>query len=79
MPLLDLINIEQKLNEGSLPNESIGDDSISESLKKSSKKYRRKRNKIIRDSITSMALCNIVTPIKDEEAPTQVSYHGLFT
>ena len=31
VPLLDLINIEQKLNEGSLPNESIGDDSISES------------------------------------------------
>ena len=78
-PLLDLINMEQKLIEGSLPNESIVEGSISESLgieKKRSKKFRRQRNKIIRDTITSMVLCNNVTPVLDEEDPSQVSYQA---
>ena len=78
-PLLDLINIEQKLIEGSLSNEIIGEGSMNEGLgleKKRSKKFRRQRNKIIRDTITSMVLCNNVTPVIDEEDPTQVSYQA---
>ena len=48
-PLLDLINIEQKLIEGSLSNEIIGEGSMNEGLgleKKRSKKFRIQRNKI---------------------------------
>ena len=78
-PLLDLINLEQRLNEGSLPNDSLGEGSMSESLgieKKRSKKFRRQRNKIIRDTVTSMVLCNNVTPVIDEDDPSQVSYQA---
>ena len=55
-PLLDLLNIlkEENLDNLNLP-------------KQRSKRIRRNRNKLIRDTITAMILCNNVTPIIDEQ------------
>ena len=44
--------------------------------RKRNKRIRRTRNKIIRDTITSMVLCNNVTPIISEEDPNNVSYQA---
>ena len=44
--------------------------------KKRQKKFRRQRNKIIRDTITSIVLCNNVTPIQDEEDPSIITYQA---
>ena len=77
-PVLDLINIEQKFNEET-SGDSVGEGSLQESLgveKKRQKKFRRHRNKIIRDTITSMVLCNNVTPIQDEENPSIITYQA---
>ena len=57
-PLLDLLNILKSQNE----------DSENLNLSKQrSKRIRRNRNKLIRDTITAMILCNNVTPIIDDE------------
>ena len=76
-PLMDLINMDQKSESDSAGNTSEG-GSLNESvgIEKKKKKVRRQRNKIIRDTITSMVLCNNVTPIIDEENPENVTYQA---
>ena len=79
-PLLDIVNLENKMND--IPNsvtESLIENSISENVgieRKRHKKFRRQRNKIIRDTITSMVLCNNVTPIIDEQDSSNVTYQA---
>ena len=76
-PLLDVINTEKKAEE-SLSNSISETGSMNESFsgEKKKRKRRRQRNKIIRDTITSMVLCNNVTPVIDEEDPTNVTYQA---
>ena len=77
-PLLDLINMEQKTSEDNI-GESLVEGSMQETFtpeKKRQKKFRRQRNKIIRDTITSMVLCNNVTPVQDEEDPSVITYQA---
>ena len=77
-PLLDMINLENKQSDDSF-SESLTEGSMSESMgteKKRQKRFRRQRNKLIRDTITSMVLCNNVTPVIDEEDETKVSYQA---
>ena len=75
-PLLDIINSDQNLSEsvgseaGSLNEGSLG---TSERRKK---RVRRNINKVIRDTITSMVLCNNVTPIADEKDPNIITYQA---
>ena len=69
-PLLDIVNSEKK-NEVTMPESLIdGPTKIKE------KKIRRPRTKIIRDAITSMVLCNNVTPVFEDEQKTKVSYQA---
>jgi phospholipid-translocating ATPase len=56
-PLMDIINLLKNQND---------EQSSMEELKRS-KRIRRNRNKLIRDTITAMILCNNVTPIIDSE------------
>ena len=60
--------------------EGIIDTSINESFSASErrrqKRVRRQKNKIIRDTIAAMVLCNNVTPIVDEEDPSKISYQA---
>ena len=78
-PLLDLININDKFSEGegSL-SQSVEDDSLAQSIssEKRRKRIRRNKNKIIRDTITSMVLCNNVTPVIDDNDPKNVTYQA---
>ena len=81
-PLLDLINSDTNLIQepGSL-SESVNtsNDGMSENSnteRKKSKRYRRPKNKVIRDTITSMVLCNNVTPIIDDNDPTNITYQA---
>jgi len=46
------------------------------SQRKKHKKLRRSRNKIIKDTITSMLLCNNVTPIISNENPDIITYQA---
>ena len=82
-PLLD------KLQELNLKSSSIDEnsdnistsslkDSISTNSKeeKKSKKNKRDKNKIIRDTITSMVLCNNVTPIQDKDDDNKFTYQA---
>ena len=46
------------------------------SHRKKHKKLRRSRNKIIKDTITSMLLCNNVTPIISNENPDIITYQA---
>ena len=60
-------------------NDSIHDEKKekkSHNQKKKSKRVRRSRNKIIKDTITSMLLCNNVTPIISNEDPNIISYQA---
>ena len=80
-PLLDLINLESKMSEVTSYSESlnIGPSLSDKSLgmeKKRSKKIRRHRNKLIRDTITSMVLCNNVTPVVDDQDETKITYQA---
>ena len=71
-PLLDVFNNQNQLNEMSntetnsilSSSNDINTEITSESVqtRKIAKKMRRGRNKIIRDTITAMVLCNNVTP-----------------
>ena len=82
-PLLDIINMKKNndINETSYK-ESLEGNSFSESMgvgsfkSKKSKKIRRHRTKIIRDTITAMVLCNNVTPIIDEKDINNVTYQA---
>ena len=61
----------------SLKNEEKIEDNISNNEpKKKKNKIRRNRNKIIRDTITAMLLCNNVTPIIDEKDPEKITYQA---
>ena len=80
-PLLDIVNMEKNNIEGpksqetsSLEEDSLNSNPISTTKKR--KKLRRQRNKIIRDIITSMVLCNNVTPIKDDKNPDTITYQA---
>ena len=80
-PLLDLINLESKMSEVTSYSESLNiDPSLSDKSlgmeKKRSKKIRRHRNKLIRDTITSMVLCNNVTPVVDDQDETKITYQA---
>ena len=80
-PLLDLINLESKMSEVTSYSESLNiDPSLSDKSlgmeKKRSKKIRRHRNKLIRDTITSMVLCNNVTPVVDDQDDTKITYQA---
>ena len=80
-PLLDIVNMDKNNIEGpksqessSLEEDSFNANPISTTKKK--KRLRRQRNKIIRDIITSMVLCNNVTPIKDDKNPDLLTYQA---
>ena len=81
-PLLDLIELDNNLNEELNPiSQSISSvdeplNEISTTEKKRHKSIRRLKNKIIRDTITSMVLCNNVTPIIDDKDPTIITYQA---
>ena len=44
--------------------------------RRKNKRIRRTRNKIIRDTITSMVLCNNVTPIISDDDPNDITYQA---
>ena len=71
-PLLDIVNMEQKSDVGS----SSGSFIDTEEKSKRPRRIRRQRNKLIRDVITSMVLCNNVTPIIDENNPDIITYQA---
>ena len=80
-PLLDIVNRDKNNIEGpkSQESSSLEEDSLNSnpiSTTKKRKKLRRQRNKIIRDIITSMVLCNNVTPIKDDKNPDTITYQA---
>ena len=80
-PLLDIVNMDKNNIEGpkSQESSSLEEDSFNAnpiSTTKKRKRLRRQRNKIIRDIITSMVLCNNVTPIKDDKNPDLLTYQA---
>jgi len=80
-PLLDIVNMDKNNIEGpkSQESSSLEEDSLNENpilTNKKKKRLRRQRNKIIRDIITSMVLCNNVTPIKDDKNPDLLTYQA---
>ena len=80
-PLLDIVNMDKNNIEGPISQESssLEEDSFNAnpiSTTKKRKRLRRQRNKIIRDIITSMVLCNNVTPIKDDKNPDAITYQA---
>ena len=80
-PLLDIVNMDKNTNiEDSKSQESSSlEDSLNAipiSTTKKRKRIKRQKNKIIRDTITSMVLCNNVTPIKDDKNPDIITYQA---
>ena len=80
-PLLDIVSANEKQEKaGEMKGSSLIDEfqmspsSVIE--KKKQKKIRRQRNNIIRDTITSMVLCNNVTPVFENDEKTKVSYQA---
>ena len=83
-PLLDVYNLLKNENNtiNNIKNEE--NENISESkgegdilsVKKGKNKFRRKKNSIIRDTITAMLLCNNVTPIVDEQNKEKITYQA---
>ena len=81
----NIIN-EANNNKDILIDESFSSDNINtnddKKLKKQSshrkkhKKLRRSRNKIIKDTISAMLLCNNVTPIKSNDNPENITYQA---
>ena len=71
-PLLDIMN----LVDGISYSESLNNENSYGVEKKRSKRIRRQRNKIIRDTITSMVLCNNVTPVMDDQDETKITYQA---
>ena len=77
-PLLDIIDYPSKLTDSQL-NDYIDPGSFNESYKsekRRSKKGRRHRSKIIRDTIAAMVLCNNVTPVIDDTNPSNITYQA---
>ena len=81
-PLLDVYNKTKEndtLNDdnNNAINNSSDENNINTFFSESKKKkIRRNRNKIIRDTITAMLLCNNVTPIKDENDNEKMTYQA---
>ena len=78
-PLLDLlknnsVNENLSLNISNNNSSSSSKSDLSESKRK--KRLRRHRNKLIRDTITAMCLCNNVTPIVDDNDPNNMTYQA---
>ena len=78
-PLLDLlknnsVNENLSLNISNNSSSSSFKSDLSESKRK--KRLRRHRNKLIRDTITAMCLCNNVTPIVDDNDPNNMTYQA---
>ena len=71
-PLFDQMNNSN--NNNIIENDSLIDDN--NSINSKGKKNRRSRTKIIRDTITSMVLCNNVTPIQDKEDSEKIEYQA---
>ena len=73
---------ESIVNENNLleTNTLIEDNNINNinknERKRRNKRIRRTRNKIIRDTITSMVLCNNVTPIISDDNPNNITYQA---
>ena len=88
-PLVDRIEENILNNDINISNNDLNSDNIStNSLRNSqnssnrpieekrNRKSRRSRTKIIRDSITSMVLCNNVTPIQNKDNPDLFTYQA---
>ena len=71
-PLLDIYNLNKENEENNIKNNE--DEEINTNIKK--KKVKREINKIIRDTITAMLLCNNVTPIIDEIDKEKITYQA---
>ena len=75
-PLLDIINSDQSMNESAGSEaSSLIEGSLSTNERKK-KRVRRNINKVIRDTITSMVLCNNVTPIADDKDLNKIIYQA---
>ena len=82
-PMLDLIKKQNIIPENNLSTSNISNSDsnlISTSLKgnepKIKKSLKRHRNKLIRDAITAMCLCNNVTPIVDDNDNSKMTYQA---
>ena len=83
-PLLDVYNLlkneNEEPNENQVENLSESNNSEINTNKpletKKRKKIRRLRNRIIRDTITAMLLCNNVTPIIDDVDNEKITYQA---
>ena len=79
-PLLDLYNLfkeNDNNDENEIQNDGESKDEINtKEIKRKKNKIRRERNKIIRDTITAMLLCNNVTPIIDEIDKEKITYQA---
>ena len=82
-PMLDLIKKQNIIPENNLSTSNISNNDsnlISTSLKgtepKMKKSLKRHRNKLIRDAITAMCLCNNVTPIVDDNDNSKMTYQA---
>ena len=72
-----IVNDKKLISTNSINEENNINKSERQHLnRKRTKRIRRTRNKIIRDTITSMILCNNVTPIISEDDPNNVSYQA---
>ena len=82
-PLMDIINQVNIIPENNISisnNNSNNSNSLSTNFKgfevKKKKIVRRHRNKVIRDAITAMCLCNNVTPIVDDNDENNMTYQA---
>ena len=71
----NLIDDSPSSTDNLISNENIKEKKP-HSHRKKHKKLRRSRNKIIKDTITSMLLCNNVTPIISNENPDIITYQA---
>ena len=76
-PLLDIYEKIKNGNDSiSMENLDESRDSLISTSNKRKKRIKRKRNKLIRDTITAMLLCNNVTPIIDENDNEKITYQA---
>ena len=70
-PLLDILTLRLK-NQ----NDQIQENLLDQTLKTNANKIRRQKKRIIRDAISSMVLCNNVTPVFEDDQKTKVTYQA---
>ena len=82
-PLLDIYNMIKNDNNniknednGNLPEINSYDNNELIANRKGKNKIKRNRNKIIRDTITAMLLCNNVTPVIDDMDKEKITYQA---